>query len=207
MTEPRDIIARGRTLTGRKLLQAIEGASTQVVGGRGIIVTSVAGKAVVNLKGRPIIPSVKAPTFPALLNPDITPVPPDPVEFATNRWDYPWIEAALEPLPDGDWLELSEGRRWDDPGRIEARNTTERGNNATIVQHGIELDQTFGNPGFTLTIEPLPQDTLVWIHEVKDVLGANTYWFTAYNQLKPTCGAGLEAVLPPPPTIDVGAVA
>ncbi len=55
MTTPRQIISRGKTLTGRKLRQAIEAAAGNVVGGRGILVSSINGQSVVSLKGHPII--------------------------------------------------------------------------------------------------------------------------------------------------------
>ncbi len=55
MTDVRNIIARGKTLTGRKLRQAIESATGTVVGGRGIKVVTVNRQSVVSLKGHPII--------------------------------------------------------------------------------------------------------------------------------------------------------
>lgn len=55
MSDVRQIIARGKTLTGRKLRQAIESATGKIVGGRGIKVVTLGRQSVVSLKGRPII--------------------------------------------------------------------------------------------------------------------------------------------------------
>ena len=68
------------------------------------------------------------------------------------------------------------------------------------MQHGILLDQTSGTPGFTLTIEPLPSGTEVELSERLDENGARAYWFTAYNELKATCGVP-SPVLPSPPSL------
>ena len=173
-------------------LLALTGAASAQTGGPGIKVNSVGGKTVVSLKGQRIISRTKG--FEVLLL-DV----PAPMEFDPNRWDYAWAEAILD--VDNEWIEKPQGRRWDDAGRREARNRIEVGNTTLIVQHGILLDQTSGTPGFTLTIEPLPSDTEVELSERRDENGARAYWFTAYNELKPTCG-GPSPILPPPPTID-----
>ena len=55
MTDVRNIIARGRTLTGRKLREAIESATGTVKGGRGIKVVTIGRQSVVSLLGHPII--------------------------------------------------------------------------------------------------------------------------------------------------------
>ena len=191
MTEPSDILAPGKLLTSKRLRDALDAARGEVIGGPGIKVNSVGGKTVVSLKGQRIISRAR---FEVLLL-DV----PAPVAFDPNRWDYAWAEAILD--VDNEWIEKPQGRRWDDAGRREARNRIEVGNTALIVQHGILLDQTSGTPGFTLTIEPLPSDTEVELSERRDENGARAYWFSAYNELKATCG-GPSPTLPPPPTID-----
>ncbi len=55
MTNIRNIIARGQTLTGRQLRDAIESAAGAITGGRGISVSTIEGQSVVSLKGHPII--------------------------------------------------------------------------------------------------------------------------------------------------------
>ena len=55
MTDVRNIIARGKTLTGRKLREAIESATGTVKGGRGIKVVTIGRQSVVSLLGHQII--------------------------------------------------------------------------------------------------------------------------------------------------------
>ena len=148
MTEPSDILFRGALLTSDRLRDALDAARGEVIGGPGIKVNSVGGKTVVSLKGQRIISRAG---FEVLLL-DV----PAPVEFDPNRWDYAWAEAKLD--VNNEWIEKPQGRRWDDAGRREARNRTEVGNTALVVQNGIRLDQTTGTPGCTLTMEQAPSD-------------------------------------------------
>ncbi len=186
-----DEIRPGGRFTGKGLKEMLELAARPPVGGRGIRVESYGpGNHTIQYTKRRIVS--RATIFEVILL-DM----PAPGEFASNRWDYAWEEAMLN--VDNEWIGKPQGRRWDDPNSREARNRTEVGNTDLIVQHGIVLDQTSGTPGFILTIEPLPSGTEVELSERLDENGDRAYWFTAYNQLKTTCG-GPAPVLPPPPS-------
>ena len=183
MTEPRDIIARGRTLTGRKLLQAIEGASTQVVGGRGVIVTSVAGKAVVSLKGRPIIPKVRSGIIIALIT--------GSDEIAANRWRYTWAEAEMDPVApsqptDFNWSILAGGRSSSELG--EAFNRYELRHNAFFALGHVLLTSLPGD----VTVLPVNGGELVELTEYTSTGDSNddvfqAVWFERTNGVDVTC--------------------
>ena len=183
MTEPRDIIARGKTLTGRKLLQAIEGASTQVVGGRGVIVTSVAGKAVVSLKGRPIIPKVRSGIIIALIT--------GSDEIAANRWRYTWAEAEMDPVApspptDFTWSILAGGRSSSTLG--EAFNRYELRHTDLVALGGV----TIASLPADLMVLPVPVDELVELTEYTSTADAagdvfRAVWFDRPNGVEVTC--------------------
>ena len=51
MSDARHIIAPGKTMTGRKLREAILSATGAIVGGRGIVVSTINGQSVVSITG------------------------------------------------------------------------------------------------------------------------------------------------------------
>ena len=207
MTEPRDIIARGRTLTGRKLLQAIEGASTEIVGGRGIIVNSVAGKAVVSLKGRPIIPKVRSDIIIALIT--------GSDEIAANRWRYTWAEAEMDPVApsppdDFNWSILAGGRSSSELG--EAFNRYELRHNAFFALGHVLLTSLPGD----VTVLPVNSGELVELTEYTSTPDVpadkddepevfKAVWFDRPNGANVMCTP--LSILEPPPTIGGQALA
>jgi len=142
-------------------------------------------------------------SFPVLLTFGLD---PPPFEFSANRWEYAWREAALD--AGNEWVEKPNGRSWiGGEAPQPARNWVEVGNTAFFAQHGIALDQTGGNPAISLTVEPLPDGTVVELTRVSPLEGPNRLWFTAYNELKVFCSAPPSPILPPPPTIVPGVLA
>ena len=194
MTNIDYLIARGKTLTGRKLRDALHAATGKVVGGRGIIVRTINGHSVVSITGHTPRGS-KSKTFPALLL--------EATDFGQqNRWAYEWAEATLTQL--GGWLELEGGRSSVDNENIQfALNRMELTNTEAIVSGGVILANLPGDvevlsavAGNNLAIKQVVEMT-----EVKTG-GLDGYWFTFANGVQPNC-PGLSQQLPPPPTVEL----
>ena len=196
MSDPKidNLIARGRTLTGRKLRDAIKAASGEVIGGRGILVSRVNGQTIVSLAGHPIIPKGGVETFPCRLL-DF----PAPVEFAPNRWAYQWQEATLGNGVPGTWFVLSGGRNSTQLGpaynMAEVQNTEDRAFMGTFLP---DL------PG-TLDVLPITDANIgsftkqpVFMRQFTQPDGSIRFWFEATNGGQPTCTA---QIAPPPPVI------
>ena len=188
------LIARGKTLSGRKLRDALHAATGKVVGGRGIIVRTINGHSVVSIKGH-TPRAVKSKTFDALLL--------EAIDFGQpNRWVYEWAEATLTQL--GEWLVLEGGRTSiDNPNVQFARNRMELTNTEDVVSGGVILADL---PGAVTVLSAVAGNTevikqVVEMTEVKTD-GLNGYWFTFANGVQPNC-PGLSQQLPPPPTVEL----
>ena len=189
------LIARGKTLTGRKLRDALHAATGKVVGGRGIIVRTINGHSVVSIKGHTPRGSTKSKTFPALLL--------EAIDFGQpNRWVYEWAEARLTTL--GGWLELEGGRTSVNNVNFQfERNRMELTNTEFIVSGGVVVDLL---PGSVTVLSAVAGNTeamkqVVEMSEIKTD-GLNGYWFTFANGVQPGCPLAPEQ-LPPPPTVEL----
>ena len=189
------LIARGKTLTGRKLRDALHAATGKVVGGRGIIVRTINGHSVVSIKGHTPRGSTKSKTFPALLL--------EAIDFGQpNRWVYEWAEATLTTL--GEWMVLEGGRTSVGNANFQfALNRMELTNTDAIVSGGVILADLPGDVTVLSAVAGNTEDIeqVVEMTEIKTD-GLNGYWFTFANGVQPNC-PGLSQQLPPPPTVEL----
>ena len=196
------LIARGKTLTGRKLRDALHAATGNIVGGRGIRVSTINGQSVVSITGHtPRVAGRQATVFYAELV--IDPLP-DPL--TDTVWDYPWIE--VYPTVGISFQHLEDGRRWDDknPPRRPARNLHEMRNADQFILGGVDLSLFPGGLNSRLypatgNIEQI--NAPLQIVEMTELQASESdillYWFTFANGVQPVCDEPLAEQLPPPP--------
>ena len=180
MTGVRNIIARGRKLTGRKLRQAIESATVKVTGGRGIRVQQLGGNTVVSLTGNPIIGGGGGLIFFAVITSSL------PIGD-TNRWLYNWAEAIVD-INGSSWEALAGGRTGI------GLNTAEHLNTMSMAFGGVDLDALPGD----VEVLPVQDGQAVPMAKVTDINGDIKYWFHMMNGAQPSCPLSPEQ-LPPPP--------
>lgn len=174
-----NLIKRGSTLTGSKLLEAIKAATGKVVGGRGIRVNTINRDTVVSLKGHPILGGGGLIFF-AVITSSI------PIGD-TNRWLYIWAEAIVDEVGSS-WEPLAGGRTG------EAFNTAEHLNTPNRAFGGVDLDALPGD----VEVLPVQDGQAVPMAEVTDIDGDIKYWFHMMNGAQPSCPLSPEQ-LPPPP--------
>ena len=180
-----NLIKRGGTLTGSKLLEAIKAATGKVVGGRGIRVNTINRDTVVSLRGHPIIGGGGGLIFFTVITNSV------PLG-GTNRWVYNWAEAIVDTIGSS-WEPLPGGRTGS------ARNTAEHLNTPSMAFGGVDLDALPGD----VEVLPVQDGQAVPMAKVTDIDGDIKYWFHMMNGAQVACPAiPPDAVpLPPPPVL------
>lgn len=186
---PSDIIRRGATITGRQLLNAIESTAVVPFGGRQILVTGSGPQATIRQAGHQIIPKGGKKQYALLV---------DSFQFAANRWDYGWKEAAIG--AGNVWTVKAGGLSSTQAGVLKARNFAEVNNTTLKALYGVALSSLTA----TITVKPIatPPSQPVEI-TTQDVPGGGlACWFEALNPLEVTC---LSQVPPDPGPLLVSA--
>jgi len=142
MSDVRHIIARGKTLTGRKLRQAIESATGTLIGGRGIRISTVNGHTTVSITGH--TPRARSGLDGFLVS--LT----SHVLIDDNRWSYQWAQIVFD-AESTDFVFVPDGRTSTVSGP--ALNFAEWDNNEFRAFHGVNISS------FSDTLEVLPITT------------------------------------------------
>ena len=120
----------------------------------------------------------------------IGPKPPAPEGFwaqltgssadGTNRWSYSFVEVYKATAGYGGWATKSGGKSGT------ARNTIEDGNSGSgTLGNGVAVS-SLDTDDYTFTLQPVPDDRIVWIEEV-DQGGTAEYWFQYENGVDGSC--------------------
>lgn len=193
MPDLRDLIAPGRELTGRILLNALELAGKAPIGGRGVIVSARGSSdAVVNRTGNRII--VKRRRVEAILVGSVN-QRQDSNGFNVE-YKYDWEEA--EVASSGLFQIKPGGKSSTDltPKRFRARNYAEMLNElppGSGVSYGIPIDSVPPGPAFHIDgVFPIPNGqpvTLIEAEVVDPPTGTFIYFFEATGHLNLICGS------------------
>jgi len=98
----------------------------------------------------------------------------------TNRWSYSFVEVYKATAGYGGWATKSGGKSGT------ARNTIEDGNSASgTLGNGVAVS-SLDTDDYTFTLQPVPDDRVVWIEEV-DQGGTAEYWFQYENGVDGSC--------------------
>lgn len=179
--KPSDIIRKGQTFTGRKLVEAIQ-AGGLPFGGRRIMVKGSGSQATVSVSGHQIIPKIS--TFWVILNAF------NVLAGQTNQWEYTWTQAKLDPATGRYVPETTPPViTWQTTGESKARNTFEQANTGTVVRAGepVTIGSStieIGPVGFNAQGQSLGFPVLTWI--AGNLLNGNR--LRVFTEVNPTKG-------------------
>jgi len=168
---PEQIIRRGETFTGRKLLEAFDAVNRKAIGGRGVEITTGGGAdggAYISETGRK---PQRRVSYPVQLAGNVVMTP--------NVWAYAWSEV----VRNTEWEIRAKGRT--NLNRGMAMNLAEYGNTGEgIEMNGIDVDEL--PDGFF--IAPLPAGRVLLLTEVTVAAGdAKEFWLDMNNAVQGQC--------------------